>query len=329
MEPIREQFQLLQGGRKYALSLGLVMIASAFDLSICHAWAMHRLAALANTAGAPDALRSFPVVVAPWVPQSLQFAPTEVIAALIGAYVWSLYEIISRRAMRDLTADELYPIAFRLVTAVPIGLAFANLVPNGGIKPAIAFASTAFPFRDVNQLIRQAVVRDAQRDTLGTDARRARGYLGATLQGFGHDTIVRLEELGIVTVLDMAYADPVCLMFKTGAPLREVITWLDESLLAVYAGPLTAKFAALGVPCSIDMSDIWQRHQRASTDQDKRVVADLAASLELKQPVLEDLLRRVERDPQVQFIVSVWEAGESLDDSATPATASVLNPAQA
>jgi len=151
---------------------------------------------------------------------------------------------------------------------------------------------------------------------MGTDARRARGYLGATLQGFGHDTVVRLEELGIVTVLDMAYADPVCLMFKTGAPLREVISWLDESLLAVYAGPLTQKFAAQGVPCSIDMWGIWSRSEEPKKfPEARRVVTELARSVGMEEAVLKDLLRRVTIDPQVQFIVSVWQAGAKPSDA--------------
>ena len=145
---------------------------------------------------------------------------------------------------------------------------------------------------------------------MSSDARRFRGYLAETLQGFSPDTVVRLEELNIATVLDMAYADPVYLMFKTGTPIRQVITWLDGSLLATYAGPRTANFAKLGLPCSIDISDIWRRFKRGEPESANYLKA-LAESLDMKQPVLEDLLRRVEMDPQVRFIFSVWEAGKS------------------
>jgi hypothetical protein len=238
--------------------------------------------------------------------------PTSVAAALAGAYVWSLYEIINRRNTRDLTSDELYPIAFRLATAVPIGLAFAEVLGSETKYSAFAFVATAFPFRDVNRLFRQRVIKSDLRDTMSSDARRLRGYLAETLQGFSADTVVRLEELNIATVLDMAYADPVYLMFRTGTPIRQVISWLDESLLSTYAGPRTADFAKLGAPCSIDVSHIWRRYESGEPGSEELLDA-IGESLDMKRPVLEDLLRRVEMDPQVRFIFSVWEAGVAAE----------------
>ena len=91
--------------------------------------------------------------------------------------------------------------------------------------------------------------------------------------------------------------------FKTGTPIRQVITWLDESLLAAYAGRRTVDFARLGAPCSIEVSDVWRRYKSEETGS-KNVVGALAESLNMKRPVLEDLLRRVEMDPQVRFSVS-------------------------
>ena len=291
IRPIHEQFRRLHGPERYAFPFILVALFSGVDLVACHSWVMGQISS---------------------VPVLFPGLPPYVAAALAGAYVWSLYEIINRRNTRDLTSDELYPIAFRLATAVPIGIALAQLLANDRTYTAVAFAATAFPFRDVNRLIRQKVIKGDLRDPVSSDARRFRGYLAETLQGFSPDTVVRLEELNIATVLDMAYADPVYLMLKTGTPIRQVITWLDGSLLATYAGPRTASFAKLGLPCSIDISDIWRRFKRGAPESANYLKA-LAASLDMKQPVLEDLLRRVEMDPQVRFIFSVWQVVVSAE----------------
>jgi len=306
LAPIREQYLQLHAWPRYILGLVIIMMLSAFTLMICHAWILFRLTG--------DIVRGPSGLIA-WLPLGLHAVPADVVAALAGAFVWSLYEIISRRNSRDLTADELYPIVFRLATAVPIGLAFTHLA-SVDFKPAMAFAATVFPFRDITRVIRQYLIREAQKDPISTEARRMRGYLGATLQGFSHDTVSRLEELNIVTVLDMAYADPVCLMFKTGTPLRQVITWLDESLLAVYAGPRTADFARQGVPCSIDLVNIWQRFEKGmypGVPDPKAHMQALAKSVGMEPEVLEDLIRRIEKDPQVQFIASIWNATEPVE----------------
>jgi len=65
------------------------------------------------------------------------------VMALWGAFVWSLYEILSRRKSGDLTPVELYEVAVRFVTAIPIGYAFSLLVFD--TVPALAaFAISAF-----------------------------------------------------------------------------------------------------------------------------------------------------------------------------------------
>ena len=309
--PIEEQYRNLHGLWRYAFPLILVALFAGVDLVACHSWVIDQIAMLQKAAANHEIthVTSVGSETHSLFPFFFPGIPTSVAAALAGAYVWSLYEIINRRNTRDLTSDELYPIAFRLATAVPIGLAFAELLGNDARYSAVAFVATAFPFRDVSRLLRQMVVKNDLRNPVSSDARRLRGYLAETLQGFSPDTVVRLEELNIATVLDMAYADPVYLMFKTGTPIRQVITWLDESLLSTYVGPRTADFAKLGLPCSINVVHILRNYK--PEDQGRiDLLNALAESLDMKKPVLEDLLKRVEMDPQVCFIFSVWEAGK-------------------
>jgi hypothetical protein len=115
--PIEEQFRILHGPERYAFPLILLAFFAGADLVACHSWVIDQIVMLQKATSVGSPTQSL-------VPLFFPGIPPYVAAALAGAYVWSLYEIINRRNTHDLTSDELYPIAFRLATAVPIGLVF-------------------------------------------------------------------------------------------------------------------------------------------------------------------------------------------------------------
>src|SRR5207249_2582896 len=83
---------------------------------------------------------------------------TSITMALLGAFVWSLYEVLSRRKSGDLTPIELYDVVVRFITVVPIGYAFSLLVFDK-VSPWLAFVVSAFPLRDIRQMIRKQALR--------------------------------------------------------------------------------------------------------------------------------------------------------------------------
>jgi hypothetical protein len=231
--------------------------------------------------------------------------------ALWGAFVWSLYEIWTRRKSGDLTPVEVVDVDLRLVVAIPIGYAF-SLLAIEPVPSLAAFAASAFPLRDVRQLIRKHALQKWSVNDQVTSTRASKGYLGEVLSGIGNDTIVRLEELNIETYCDLAYADPIRLMVKTGVPIQLVLAWIDQALLAVYAAPHKAQFELLGMPCALDVREFYLDHfgdprmlQQKDWRSDKAVV-DLAASLKIPLEIMPQLLRSVTVDPHVEFLARAW-----------------------
>ena len=300
VEPERElnsQFWYFHAWNRYALPLLMVVVLTGLVLGLSGLWIIETL-----NRGSASPSQAVTLV---------GRIPVPFIMALWGAFVWSLYEIWGRRKSGDLTPIEVVDAALRLVMAIPIGYAFSLLVLDT-VPSLAAFAASAFPLREVRQLIRkQALVKSSESDR-SSSMLASKGYIGEVLGGLGNDTVVRLQELNIETYLDLAYADPIRLMVKTGVPIQLVLAWIDQALLAVYAAPFKSRFDELGMPCALDVHEFYLRHifdKKAGTDRDWRAdsaVKDLSSRLEIPMEILPQLLRSVSTDPQVEFVARAW-----------------------
>ena len=185
-----------------------IMILSGLTLALVGLWVTNRLQ--------PDA------DIAVIIKSSMEAEFSAVLTCpslwpLLVAFVWSLYEVLSRMKSGDLTPIELEDVVIRFVTAVPIGFAFSLLVFDK-VSPWLAFVASAFPLRDLRQLIRKQALRKIGETPASSSSLTKQSYIGQVLSDIGKETIVRLEELNIVTCMDLAYANPVKLMIKQLQP---------------------------------------------------------------------------------------------------------------
>lgn len=242
--------------------------------------------------------------------------PGPIIMALVGGYIWSVFQICARSRSSELSPDDLYEIDLGLIAAVPVGIAFSLLTADlGGLRSFMAFAASAFPLRDVQRLFRQYATRKAlESSDSGDSASLAELHLGTTIEGLSDQTLARLGELRISTVLDMAYCDPIRVMVQTGFPLPVIIDWVDQSLWALYCGDLKSKIDKLGIRCSLDVCEFVDLHLRDSRGQ-KRTAVDgankaaldaLALAMGSDPLLLQDLLFRIYCDPQVTVLRKLW-----------------------
>ncbi|HEY8153696.1 MAG TPA: hypothetical protein VII72_06160 [Myxococcota bacterium] len=294
---LKQQFWHFHGWNRYRLPLAAVVVLSGLMLAFSGLWIAQKLCPPPSTPIGTALARIEPVFP----------------MALWGAYVWSLYEILSRRKSGDLTPVELWEIASRYVTAIPVGYAFSLLIDLSSAQPLAAFAVSAFPLRDIRQFFRAYSLSKLDRKSETASSADSRGYLSDTLCGVGNATIARLEELNIESYMDLAYADPVKLMIKTGAPIELVLAWIDQAMLSVYAAPHKAALASYGMPCALDMCEFYARHcwdvvgGTSKPWEINAAVLALAHKLEIPAVILvEQILRNVFEDPHTQFLVRVW-----------------------
>lgn len=236
---------------------------------------------------------------------------TPVIMSLSGAYVWALYEILTRIQSQDLAPLDLTELTLRLLAAIPIGYAFSLLALDGK-EGLFAFIAAAFPLRDIRLFLRQRAMKKLELEGRASESRALEGHLGRILDGLSDATLARLEELGIITYMDLAYTNPVRLMARTGFSLRHILAWIDQALLAVYAPSLKVRMAQLGVPCALDACEFYEAHcwdPAASSPRNwasDPAVQAFAIGLKIDPVLLVEILREVYVDPHVKFLKAIW-----------------------
>jgi hypothetical protein len=287
---IRKHFMGYHGWPAYALPLSLLLLFSAGGLYFVWAWATQTL------------LNASPFgAVGPTLSKELVFA-------LAGAYAWSLWEVCQRRQTRNLTPDEVYDIAIRYLFALPVGYS-ATLLSVDSVDAAFAFAVAALPIRDLNLLYRRRVLEKMKVEPVSQASARV-GYLRDVVDGLSPATLARLEELQIVTFTDLAYADPIELMVKTGFSLRHIIQWMDHATLAIYALDHKKVLAENAIVCSLDAKEFYECHF-----EDKDVVGrcdfidTLAERTKVPTETIEEIFARISADPQVLFLETMWYTG--------------------
>jgi hypothetical protein len=295
---VTDQFFLHLGRFRFVLPGLLLLVLSGITLLLVKDWLEPRF--IKDTViASPD--RSF-------AGRLRSMLSTEIVFAMLGAYVWTLYELSRRIASRDLIAEDLFDISFRFLWAVPVGYV-SGLVFIDRIDPVVAFVIAGFPLRDVRRMLRAKTFREeSAQDT----SEASPGSLAQSVNGLGPDTLARLEEIGITTFLDLAYQDPVRIMVHTGAPLRQVLTWMDQAILYVYADEMKHSFAENGLPCALDVYEFYETH--FSKDKNAggadwkpcQSVQDLAQRMGTSASYLREVSWRVHEDPQTKLLYAAW-----------------------
>jgi hypothetical protein len=285
---IKDHYDSWHSKGQYGLPLVWTFIPTLAGLLICTFWCKAKLE------GAADGISGI---------------PEPIIMAILGGYVWSLYEVLMRHNSGDLTPTSLYDISFRIIAAVPIGYA-CSLLSFDKAPAFFAFAASAFPVRDLRRMLRGYFEKEAQTESIPTHD--GKGLLGQVVHGLSHDTLARLDEIGIRTTVDLAYADPLKIFQGTGFAVRNVIDWIDQALLGIYVGGRLARLGPRGFRGAIEVCTFYMEHcldengklrPRMSNDSE---IKELANILGVEPQSVLRMLKEVYGDPHTDFISKLW-----------------------
>ena len=224
-------------------------------------------------------------------------------AALAGAYLWVFIELLSRYRTRDVVPATLYGAALRFGVAVPVSYAFSALF-NDAIQTTIAFMLGAFPTKTLMLLMRRLV---GQKLGLGSEATTEKHEL-EQLQGINTDLAERFSDIGVSTLLQLSFEDPMQLTMRMNLPFRDVIDLMSQALAALYI-PNFEVYRRYLVRSSIDCGIIYrQLYDDTSPELQKLARTQLeaiAAELKIAPEVVEKIMFEVYNDSANQFFMSL------------------------
>jgi hypothetical protein len=224
--------------------------------------------------------------------------------ALAGAYLWVAFDLISRYRQRDLVPSALYGYAFRFLFSVPLAYAVSTLL-NDATGPPIAFALGAFPTDTLMLFLR----RQAAQFGLGNETEKTNKLELEDLQGVNTTIAEKFGEIGISTLLQLAYEDPIQLAMRSNLSFNFITDVVSQALASIYGLDLniTRPYSVRGAfEASEVFDDYAQTKDKEAKTRADAVIAQLAEKMGKPETIIQKILHDIHQDPYSQFLRDIW-----------------------
>lgn len=286
----------------YLFGIGMNLLV-AIGVSTCIAVAAH--IPLLNLA--PDLAR-----LAGKIPPTLAFS-------FVGAYIWSLYDLLKRYRSVDLTPSAFQFSWLRLLAACIVG-PLISAGATDGLKNLIAFSVGMLPLQAVFEYFADLASKQmgktiTQKPACPPDLHK--------LQGMTLDSIDRMEERRVDSAATLAYTDPIKLFLKTEMEWLVIIDVIDQALLYNYVGDKLVILPPIGIRGSIEAAIIYQRlcsDVPAEKDEANALIPKLKDKLGLSQEETLNLIRTIWEDGQVRLLSQLFGEAFASDEKAKGAS---------
>lgn len=232
--------------------------------------------------------------------------PDMAMAALAGAYLWVVNDLVSRARRLDFAPANVMWGVLRLVTAIPMGYAFAAIASKS-LGPFVAFALGAFPLATLTSMLQHSANK-ALRLT-ATDEEAANDII--KLQGVNKAIVERLADEDITTVTQIAYCDPVRLIMRSNLTFNFVTDCMNQALAWMYLEKNLVILRPLGMRGAAEIRLLIRDFDGANVPKeahDRAVAAMplLAAAVNQDPATLQVTFRQIAEDPYTIFLEEVW-----------------------
>jgi len=229
------------------------------------------------------------------------------VAAISGAYMWVLGDLITKGRCANISPVTLSWGAFRFVTAIPFGYSFSYmLAENLGIP--IAFLIGAFP----TQKLRRVGARFAARKMdIGELEEKNRVNQLERLQCINTSNAESFADEGITNILQLAYTDSIDLAIRTSFSFNYVIDCVSQALAWIYFEDDMEKLRRFSLRGAQEianlMADFEDEENPEAKASAKACIKLIAKELNREPDAVERAFREIADDPYTQFLVEIWQ----------------------
>jgi hypothetical protein len=232
--------------------------------------------------------------------------PASVFHGFIGGWFYVLYSLVNRYRSADIPPGLVLQLAYQIFLAGAVAY-FAVTISPDLTDPAVAFASGFIPYAEIAGWLRltaQTKLGTSSASTPGGSA--PSGQISdslAKLQGLAPAHRERLGEENILTIQNLALANPLSLYLVTSFEMSTIIDWIDQAYLRIYVTDDAAtRLAANGIRGAIEFKQI-----KDYKPQDEAAFFDsLAQALGSNPEGARYFLDQFAGDPQIAFLERLW-----------------------
>ena len=232
--------------------------------------------------------------------------PPIAISALLGAFMWTAFDQITRFRTGDFTSHDVYICSYRFLITVPMGFSFAATVQDSVGIPLAFFLGT-FPANTLTTFGRRFVTKKMD---IGDQDAKDKGEL-EQIQGINKLEAERFKEEDITNILQLAYMDPIDMTLRTNYDFNYVIDCMSQALLWLYLDKNinVDKLRALGLRGAYEarvLQGMLMSSDAAQKQMAENNITELAKVLGVDEKAFRTTLIQVADDPYTKFICNIW-----------------------
>jgi len=242
--------------------------------------------------------------------------PVLAVAAVAGAYLWVVMDLVRRCHSRELSPFDINRASLRLIVAIPLGYAFAATFGENGAW--LAFLLGAFPLDTLTLYARKLV---NTRLNLNADDPNVSDL--TQLDGITKDIADRLRDVGISTINQLAFADPIDLSIRTNLEMSYVTDCVSQALAYDYLQDKMSFAKKYFLRGAVEINTLVNGLHSSHADhvaEAEATLQKLATDLQMDEAVLRRALEvEVAGDTHTQFLADL-----QLSDAISDATMSTV-----
>lgn len=237
------------------------------------------------------------------------------VAAALGGYVRTLFDIIEDASTGDLSPGQVLYACARLAISVPFAGAVAGFVfylqnSNSMRMPiAAAFLLACVPTRGIFKIARRLLVMTR---VLGDESGNRESEL-QKLEGIDRIKAEKFADEGITTIAQLAASNPVILTMRTNLQFCFVLECQSQAILHKFFGKGIAKLRKHGVRGALEAACIFCECTSGPREAEEWF-AEAASVLDLPPESLKRTFKALALDPHTVFISVIWHLIEQASE---------------
>ena len=168
--------------------------------------------------------------------------------AFLGGFIWSATNIVRRLIEYDLSPNVYYTAGLRIILAATVSVVLSFILPEltENALPAISFLAGMFPERVVNWFI------ERYKDFIDGNRILDKQMSIENIEGISVAHKERLAEIGIDNAQNLAETSFLQLLIKTPFETRQLLDWIGQAKLLIYAKTYTDALRDIGIRSVFD-----------------------------------------------------------------------------
>lgn len=159
------------------------------------------------------------------------------IAAISGAFMFVVSDLVLQVRRRSLNVTDVYWYVLRMMLAEPIAMTVGS---GGGLTYAMAFSICFLP---VDVLVKQ--IRRVSTKSFGVTEKEQDSDVILNLQGVTVATASMLQAEGVNSIDELIGMDPVLLSIRTGMPFKFVLNLISQAIVRRHLGASAESLSVL------------------------------------------------------------------------------------